>query len=97
MTTKNPTPALSDFDFMELVVFDRKVDSEGFGYAAEEYSPAFERDGYAPCNDLNVLRDLRRQYIDRIDEFWRRDDAVDLHNAHVYESNRRERERFANQ
>lgn len=91
--TRPTTAALSDFDFMELVAFDRKVDSEGFRYAAENYAPAFERDDYARCDDLNVLRDLRRGYAERIDEFWSRPDAVDLHNAHIDEADRRERER----
>jgi hypothetical protein len=76
--------ALSEFDFMELVVFDRKVESEGsFQYAAENYAPAFKRDGYRRCDDLTRLSDLLREYADRIDE----------HNAHVVEADRRERER----
>jgi len=86
------TADLSNFDFMELVVFDRKVDSEGFRYAVENYPPVFEHDGYRPCDD-GTLSDLRCKYADRINEFWEQENAVDLHNAHVIEANRRERER----
>lgn len=84
---------LTDFDFLELVAFDRKVDSEGFTYAVENYAPVFERDGYVPCRDTRTLQGLRRKYADYIDRFWSRPDACDLHNAHIDESDRRERER----
>ena len=86
--TKPATVGLTAFDFMELVAFDRKVDSEGFRYAAENYPPAFERDGYRRCDDLTRLHALLHEYADRINEFWDRDDAVDLHNAHIDESDR---------
>jgi hypothetical protein len=87
--TKPATADLSEFDFMELVVFDRKVEHEGsFEYAAENYPPAFERDGYRRCGDLTRLRALLREHADRIDEFWDQDNAVDLHNAHIAEADR---------
>lgn len=73
---------LSEYDFMELVAFDSKVENEGFSYAAEEYSPRFERDGLKHCDDFNVLRDLLREYRDELDTFWKREDACDVHNAH---------------
>lgn len=83
---------LSDYDFMELVAFDGKVESEGFSYAAENYAPRFEFNDLRRLDDYAALRDLWRTRQPAIDAWWdlHRDDGCDLHNAHVNAARKRE-------
>lgn len=76
---------LDEHDWMELVKFAGRVESEGFGYAAEEYQPRFKNEalaaaiGRAPMDRLKALLKDRREAVDR---FWERPDAADLLDAH---------------
>jgi hypothetical protein len=77
--------SLSDHDWLELVSFDGKCQSEGFGYAADEYPPKFRDEalaaaiGHAP---MDRLKALMAHHQEAVDAWWNRDDAVDLINAH---------------
>lgn len=74
---------LSEYDFMELVVFQSTVDIEGFSYAAQEYAPAFEKDNLSTTHDRNELDKLLAAYEQPLNEFWQRPDADDLHDQHL--------------
>lgn len=96
MTTDTIPDQLSDYDFMELLVFDRKVESEGsWSYAYENYGPRFEFNDYADVDRAEV-RALQRRRQAAIDAWWddHREDGCDLHNAHVDESRRRQDDRY---
>jgi hypothetical protein len=87
---------LSDYDFVELVAFASKVESEGFGYAFEEYPPRFEAPELAPiAADFSLLRQLFDEWEEALDEFWTRDDAEAMYDAHIDEARRRRREQRA--
>ena len=81
---------LSPYDWRELAVFDRKVSSEGWGYAVDEYPPRFEFAGYEPLPS-GQLRELHRREKPGIERRWRENPAamVDAHNAHLDEADRR--------
>jgi len=89
---QNPT-TLSDYDFLEFECFASKVDSEGFTYAYENYSPNFE----AP--EMQELADdmgkFRAYYLENsvlVEEWWATvggKRACDLHNDHVDETRKR--------
>ena len=86
----NPTP-FSDFDWLELVSFVWKVETEGYEYAAENYGPDFEDTGLPVDGD--DLRDLYDRYVDAVDTWADAvggQEACDLHNAHVDESRKRD-------
>lgn len=81
---------LSDYDMAELVMFDAKVESEGFEYAHDQYGPEFE------SNDLDSwagtyerLLDLWESREDAIKEWWQQPDARAKYDAHLEESRRR--------
>ena len=87
---------LSDYDFIELVAFASKVESEGFGYAFEEYPPRFEAPEVAPiADDYSLLRRLFDEWQEAVDEFWTRPDAEAAYDAHIDEARRRRREQHA--
>lgn len=87
---------LSDYDFVELVAFASKVESEGFGYAFEEYPPHFESPEFAPvAGDYSLLRQLFDEWQEALDEFWTRPDAGAVYDAHIDEARRRRREERA--
>lgn len=90
--TDNATE-FSDYDFMELVAFHSKVDSDGFSYAFENYPPQFEAEPLQRvAQDMGDLRRLFVDAEDRIERWWadHKDDGVDLHNTHI--DDRRERQ-----
>lgn len=83
----------SDYDFMELIAFHSKVESEGFTYAYENYPPKFEAEPLQrTAQDMGSMRRLFSDAQDRIDRWWadHPDDGVDLHNEHI--DDRRERD-----
>ncbi|NUP18364.1 MAG: hypothetical protein HOZ81_20230 [Streptomyces sp.] len=83
---------LSDYDFVELVAFASKVESEGFGYAFEEYPPHFEAPELAPiAADFSLLRQLFNEWEEALDEFWTRSDAEAVYDAHIDEARQRRR------
>lgn len=90
MTVTIPT-AFTEYDWLELIAFDSKVNSEGYSYAAENYAPRFETpEMQAVAADgcqLKFLYDSQRPSIDA----WRdaEPNAVDLVNAHIDEERRR--------
>lgn len=90
---QNPT-ALSDYDFLEFEGFVCKVDSEGFAYAYDNYSPNFEDpDMQAIADDMGKLRAFYRENVGVVEEWWATvggENACELHNAHVDEERRRE-------
>lgn len=76
---------LSNHDWMELVEFDGKCRSEGFGYAAEEYGPGFKDQALAATIEwapLDRLKKLLRHHQDDIDTWWKQDYAIQLIDAH---------------
>jgi len=94
MTGTLPT-AFTEFDWLELVAFDSKVNREGFTYAAAEYAPRFEHPAMqAVVADRYQLKFLYDRQKPAIDAWWdtEGDNAVDLINAHVDESDRREQD-----
>jgi hypothetical protein len=90
---QNPTK-LSDYDFLEFECFVSKVDSEGFTYAYENYSPDFESpEMQALADDMGALRAFYREHAGLIEEWWNTvggERACDLHNAHIDEARKRE-------
>lgn len=93
VTVPTKDTPLSDYDFVELVAFASKVESEGFGYAYEEYPPHFEAPELAPiADDYSLLRQLFDEWEEALDEFWTRPDAEDVYDAHIDEARRRRRE-----
>lgn len=87
---------LSEYDFVELVAFAHKVESEGFGYAFEEYPPRFEAPELAPvAADYSLLRQLFDEWQEALGEFWTRPDAGAVYDAHNDEARRRRREERA--
>lgn len=96
VTVPTKDTPLSDYDFVELVAFASKVDSEGFGYAFEEYPPHFEAPELAPiADDYSLLRQLFDEWEEALDEFWTRSDAEAVYDAHIDEARRRRREQRA--
>lgn len=81
---------LSDYDFIELVVFAHKAESDGFGYAFENYPPRFEAPELAPvADDYSLLRSLHDEWAEAVDEFWTRPDAGAAYDEHNAEARRR--------
>jgi hypothetical protein len=92
VTVPTKDTQLSEYDFVELVAFASKVESEGFGYAYEEYPPRFEAPELAPiADDYSLLRQLFDEWQEAVDEFWTRSDAEAVYDAHVNEERRRRR------
>ncbi|MFI8535399.1 hypothetical protein ACIGMX_34780 [Streptomyces aquilus] len=84
---------LPEYDFIELVAFASKVESEGFGYAFEEYPPHFEAPDLAPiAAEYSLLRQLLKEWQEAVHEFWTRPDAEAAYDAHIDEARRRRRE-----
>ncbi|MFH8813068.1 hypothetical protein ACH4GZ_38715 [Streptomyces hygroscopicus] len=92
----NPTN-LSDYDWLEFVALVWKVRNEGsYGYAVENWPPAFE------SSDMQAIaasqaRMLAYYQLNRgkVDAWWDvvgGDRAVELHNAHIRESQQREQD-----
>src|SRR5437016_624629 len=77
------TETMSEYDLLELVAFDHKADYEGLDYAAENYPPRFERDGLRPTTSMDALAAPLREHREWLEAFWAREDACDVHNAHV--------------
>lgn len=76
-----PPESLSLEDFLELVVFDRAVESEGFEYAVENYPPAFADPLlHEVADSLDGLSALTERHAGAIGSFWAREDAVDQYN-----------------
>ncbi|CAM4364944.1 hypothetical protein NORO109296_26080 [Nocardiopsis rhodophaea] len=76
---------LSDYDFMELVAFGVKADSDGFEYAADDYPPRFKNPELARWVGSGYDR-LYALYTSRtveIARFWGRSDAQERYNAHI--------------
>jgi hypothetical protein len=92
---QNPT-TLSDYDFMEFECFVSKVDSEGFTYAYENYSPDFEAPEMRElADDMGKFRAYYRENSILVEQWWDTvggERACDLHNAHVDESRKREQD-----
>ncbi|MFG2269101.1 hypothetical protein ACGFNY_04925 [Streptomyces chartreusis] len=81
---------LSDYDFIELVVFAHKAESDDFGYAFENYPPRFEAPELAPiADDYSLLRQLCDEWREAVDEFWTRPDAGVAYDEHNAEARRR--------
>lgn len=78
---------LGDYDFLEIVGFMHKANYEGFDYAAREYPPRFKRDGYSYTEDREVLEVLLKRFEKPVAAFNAREDAWDVFNKHVDESN----------
>lgn len=94
MTSEQPT--LSDYDSLELVAFDAKVDWEGFDYAYEEYPPRFEgSELLAVAEDYSKLRALRAAYLDRIHAFWQEEGAQGRYDRHLDAADNRKARRSA--
>jgi hypothetical protein len=77
---------LSDYDRMELIAFDRKVEFDGFRYAFEEYAPEFQDEGMRVlAESKGAFRAWFRAQAAGIDAWWSEhfEDGVDLHNAHI--------------
>jgi len=90
------TPSrLSEYDLMELIVFDCKVASEGFDYAAAEYAPRFEFTDLQRLTNRGVLADLVLTRRNVIEDWWddHEADGVDLCNKHVEAASARQDER----
>ncbi|GAA2107943.1 hypothetical protein [Streptomyces synnematoformans] len=91
----NPS-GLSDYDWLELLAFHWKIGSEGFTYAAEEYPPRFENpELQAQTGSLDRLRGLHGDHeaaIGRWLDHVGMQRAVDLHNAHLDEVRKREKD-----
>ncbi|MET7688030.1 hypothetical protein ABZT06_08615 [Streptomyces sp. NPDC005483] len=93
VTVPTKDTPLSEYDFVELVAFAHKVESEGFGYAFEEYPPRFEAPELDPiADDYSLLRQLFDEWEEALDEFWTRPDAEAAYDAHIDEARRRRRE-----
>lgn len=94
MAISIPT-AFTEYDWLELVAFDSKVSSEGYTYAFEEYAPRFEDPVMkSVAADSYQLKHLHDRQKAAIDAWWdsEGDNAVDLLNDHVDESDRREKD-----
>jgi hypothetical protein len=85
-------PEVSNYDFMELILFAHKVEDEGWDYALEHYPPRFEN------RELRWLADdpeeFNRFYQDlepTLEEWWtQRDiDTSGLYHAHLKEREQR--------
>jgi hypothetical protein len=86
----NTPPELSDYDFLELVAFDAKVDWEGFDYAFEEYPPRFEsRELQAVADDYSGLKALRAAHLEKIQSFWQEDGAMSRYDRHLDAADKR--------
>lgn len=91
MNTTIPT-SFTEYDWFELAAFDSKVNREGYAYAAKEYAPKFEDPTMqAVAADPYQLKYLYDRQRPAIDAWWDAEpNAVDLLNAHVDESDRRQ-------
>ncbi|BFP50119.1 hypothetical protein KCMC57_64870 (plasmid) [Kitasatospora sp. CMC57] len=90
---QNPTADLSDYDWLEFECFASKVDSEGFTYAYENYSPDFEAtDMQELASDMGKFRAYFRANAGLVEQWYDAiggERACDLHNAHVDETRQR--------
>jgi len=85
---------LSDYDFMELVMFSAKVESEGFEYASENYRPTFQDEALADwIGDYGYdrLRALSAMHEQRLAAFWDSDDADERYDAHLDQERARDK------
>lgn len=81
--TEPTQPPLSDYDFLELVSFDAKVQWEGFEYASEEYPPRFEAPELHPvAEDYTRLKTLWESHEAAIAAFWDQPDADGRYDRH---------------
>ncbi|MET7713725.1 hypothetical protein [Streptomyces sp. NPDC005407] len=89
-----PIPELSPYDFMEMVVFQHKVEWErSFPYAWSNYGPKFEDPALAEYEAVRwKFSRLYSHYKPKV-LAWREkvggEKACDLHNAHVDEERQR--------
>lgn len=89
---QNPT-SMSDYDWMEFVGFAWKVESEGYEYAAENYSPKFEDAALQElAHDETKLRALYRGHVNKVETWaeavgWKQSGA--LYDAHLLEEKQR--------
>lgn len=94
---QNPIADLSDYDWLEFVAFVWKVKQEGsYSYAEENYGPTFEgADMKAVADDSAQLKAFYRANLKAVSSWWDAvggDTAVDLHNAHIDEERKREKD-----
>ncbi|MEU1908431.1 hypothetical protein [Streptomyces hygroscopicus] len=59
---------LSRYDFLELLGFSWKVNSEGYDYAAEHYAPRFENPELRQQSET-ALRDLYRKHLPTLQQW----------------------------
>lgn len=76
---------LSEHDFLELVAFCAKAESEGFEYAAEEYRPHFDSAELNAWIGLSSdrLEALHDQHADAVAAFWDTPGADARYDAHL--------------
>ncbi|MGW0647719.1 hypothetical protein ACWD4T_02750 [Streptomyces umbrinus] len=86
----NAAGELTSFDFLELVAFDAKAESEGLADAWAEHRPEFEAPALREqADDRRALTELLDRFRDEIRAFWRQPDADDRYYAHLEEADRR--------
>lgn len=99
MSNATPLPATPDgfslYDWMELIGFTWKTQSEGYEYASENYSPEFESErlrAIAEDDDPRPLKKLYRQHAQAL-EAWQEnagwETVSDLWDAHLREEKER--------
>jgi hypothetical protein len=90
MTVTIPT-AFTEYDWLELIAFDSKVNREGYGCAADNYAPRFETpEMQAVAADGRQLKFLYDRQQPAIDAWWDTEpNGVDLVNAHIDEERKR--------
>ncbi|MGW2725522.1 hypothetical protein [Streptomyces sp. NPDC001492] len=92
-----PLPELSEYDFMELVAFQFKVEWErSFPYTWSNYPPRFEAPELAEYGTVRwKFSRLYSRYKPKV-MAWREEvggeRAVELHNAHIDERNQRRKD-----
>ncbi len=84
---------MSEYDWMELLGFTRKVENEGYDYASENYAPKFESDGLkAVADNETSLRVLYRKHLPLV-EAWQKatgwEEVGRLWDAHLREEKER--------
>lgn len=90
-----PIPVLSQYDFMEMVAFQHKVEWErSFPYAWSNYGPKFENPDLAEYETVRwKFSRLYSHYKPKV-LAWRNEvggqEACDLHNAHIDEQRKRQ-------
>lgn len=83
--TANHVPeGISEWDFGELLLFGRKVESEGFNYAHDEYRPDFcDPELQEAAKTRAGMRALFGKYSGTIDALWDAGVAGDMYDAHL--------------